>query len=188
MNAYDRISLNLASHPLKNRRFFFTCLAVSIVFILGLVAWGGYLYSKYYGEVEQINTTIDRLSALTQGNLREKTRYQTQIEAARKEYQARVDYMNNIIGKKSFPWLDLLASLEQSLPETCYIISMTPNIDKDNWLTLRFEVVSPSINDLLEFITNLQNLNLDQITLSSEDRNDEGLLLTEVNLRYERTI
>lgn len=188
MNMYDRMSLNLASNPLKNRRFFFTCLVVSMVFIVILLAWGGYLYSKYSVEVKQINTTIDRLSALTQENLREQTRYQTQIEAAKKEYQVKVDYMNNIIVKKSFPWLDLLASLEQSLPETCYIVSMTPNIDKDNWLTLRFEVVSPSINDLLEFITNLQKLNLDQITLSSEDRNDEGLLLTEVNLRYERTI
>lgn len=188
MNTYDRMSLNLASHPLKNRRFFFTCLALSIVFVIGILAWGGYIYSKYHDEVEQINTTIDRLSALTQENLREKTRYQTQIDAAKKEYQVRVDYMNNIIWKKSFPWLDLLAALEKSLPETCYIVSMTPNIDKENWLTLRFEVVSPSINDLLEFVTNLNASNLDQITLSSEDRNDAGLLLTEVNLRYERII
>jgi hypothetical protein len=185
---YDRMSLNLASHPLKNRRFFFTCLVISVIFIIGVLGWGGYIYFKYHGEVGLISTTIDRLNALSQQNLREKTRYQTQIEAVKKEYQGKIDYMNNIIWKKSFPWLDLLAALEKSLPDTCYIVSMTPNIDKEKWLTLRFEVASPAINDLLEFITNLNALNLDKINLSSENRNKEGLLLTEVTLRYARTI
>lgn len=188
MNSHDRMSLNLASHPLKNRRLFFVCLGVSILFILGILGWGGYIYFKYHDKVEQISETITRMNSVSRENLREKTRYQTQIEGAKKEYQAKVDYMNSIIWKKSFPWLDLLAALEKSLPNSCYIISMTPTIDKEKWLTLRFEVVSPAINDLLEFITNLQALNLDQINLSSEDRNAEGLLLTEVTLRYERTI
>jgi len=188
MNKYERMSLNLASHPLKNRRFFFICLALSLILIIGALGWGSYIYSQYHGQVDQISASIDRLNTLSRENLREKTQYQTQIETIQEEYQAKVDYMNNIIWKKSFPWLDLLAALEKSLPHSCYIISMVPNIDKEKWLTLRLEVVSPAIDDLLEFITNLTSMGLDKINLSSENRTKEGLLLTEIILRYERTI
>ncbi|HDT11659.1 MAG TPA: hypothetical protein ENN58_02850 [bacterium] len=153
-----------------------------------MLGWGGYIYLKYHGKAGQIKATIDRMNTLSRENLREITRYQTQIEAAEKEYQVEFDYLNSIIWKKSFPWLDLLTDLEKSLPDSCYIVSMTPNIDKDMWLTLRFEVASPAINDLVEFITNLNALNFNQINLSREDRNKEGMLLTEITLRYERTI
>ncbi|MBN2245808.1 MAG: hypothetical protein JW755_08175 [Candidatus Aminicenantes bacterium] len=187
MNSYDRIGLNLASHPLRNRRFFFICSVLSIMLILGILGWGGYIFFKYHGKVELMSETIGRMNSVLQENSREKTKYQTQIDTAKKEYQAKVDYMNSIIWTKSFPWLDLLISLEKSLPDSCYIVAMMPNIDEDKWLNLKFEVASPTINDLLEFITNLQALDLDQVSLSSENRNKEGLLLTEVTLRYERT-
>jgi hypothetical protein len=188
MKSHDRIGLNLASYPLRNRRFFFVCLALSIMLFLGILGWGGYIYFKYHGKSELMSETVARINSVYRENLREKTRYQTQIDAAKKEYQAKVDYINSIIWKKSFPWLDLLVSLEKSLPDSCYIVAMMPNIDEEKWLNLKFEVASPSINDLLEFITNLHALNLDQVSLSSENRNKDGLLLTEVTLRYERTI
>ena len=188
MTAQSRFNLNLASHPYKNRRVFILIAAFLGIFFLLLAGIGGSQYFKYRGLNQQIRTAVGEIDENSRNMQREAMRHQTMIDSAKTSFQAKVDYVNSIIYKKSFPWLDFLLTLEKSLPDSCYIVSMSPNIEEDSYMMVRFQVAAPSLKELLQFITNLNKMNLDQISLISENQNKSGLLVTEITLRYERTI
>jgi len=105
-----------------------------------------------------------------------------------KDYKEMVDEVNSIIYRKSFSWADFLTSLEKSLPDSSYIISLAPTFTEDLNMKVRFKVVSRGLDDLLKLINNLEALKFKQIKVLNEVTNEQGLLLSEVTVSYERII
>jgi len=183
-----QLNLNLASHPLGNRKlFYWSFVGLGIVFFI-LIFLSLNLFVSYKNKSDTIKASIRNLEQSLQEVKAKEKQYRNRLESITKDYEEIVDEVNQIIYRKSFSWIDFLSSLEKSLPDSSYIISLVPTFNEDLTMNVRFKVVSRKLDDLLTLINNLEALKFKQIKVLNESRNEQGELLSEVSLSYERII
>jgi hypothetical protein len=188
MKNQKRISINLATYPMRNNRLFylfFGLLAGCSIFVSVLA---GYTYIKYRDKNTNFLRTKTQIEEKLRNVQREERRLSTQIEKASQKYQGRIDLVNTLIYRKSFSWLNFLSALEESLPASCFIVSLAPSLKENSKIEVRFKVASPNLRELLVLNRNLAKKNFTEIRTVSEGRNAEGLLVSEMTLIYERII
>ncbi|HDZ26730.1 hypothetical protein LCGC14_1611950 [marine sediment metagenome] len=184
----SRLSLNLASHPLRNRRFFYLILSSLVVALLLISFFAGKIFVEYKAKAQETRASVKRTDKLIKDVQRDEEDFSAKIEDAIIKYKGKVDLINSIILGKSFSWIEFLSDLENSLPDSSYIVSMAPTLAKDSKVQLSFKVVYSSVNDLLELYNNLKALKFNQIRIISEEENERGLFLSEISLNYEKDI
>ncbi len=183
-----RINLNLASHPLRNKKFFFLiCFLLCLVFVL-ISTLGGVVYFSYKDKAGSIRTTLAEIDQSKQRIQTEEIKYSADIRKATQEYQATVEMLNRLIFRKSFSWVDFLTCLEDSLPDSSYITSLAPTLTEDLQVKVRIEVISRNLDDLLKLVNNLKALKFKDIRVLNEASNERGFLRSEIALTYEKTL
>lgn len=187
MMASKRLSLNLATNPLRNRRFFFLLLFVIAAALLLVGYLAGRTYIKYRSEAQEVRASADNIDQLIMVAQTEEKNSRQKIEEAVRRDKDKVDLVNSIILRKAFSWTELLSTLENSLPDSSYILSLAPILDEDSRLQLRLRVVSQDLNKLLEFLNKLIASKF-RIRIEGEMESEKGLLISEVSLSYERVI
>ena len=184
----NQLNLNLASRPLRNRKLFYWAAAGLGIILFILILINANLFISYKNKSSAIRASIHDLERSLQEIKRKEKQYADRVEKMIKDYQEIVDEVNIIIYRKNFSWVEFLTSLEKSLPDSSYIISLAPTFTEDLRMKVRFKVASRGLDDLLELINNLEELKFKEIKVLNETKNDQGLLLSEIALSYERTI
>jgi len=183
-----RVSLNLASQPLKNKKLFYlVCFLLCSLFV-ALSVLGGYIYVSSKGKARSIEATLNEMEQSRQRIQSEAAKYSVGIQRAAKDYEATVEFINSLILRKSFSWVDFLSCLEDSLPDSSYIVSLAPTLTEDLQVKVRFEVISRNLDDLLKLLNSLKSFKFKDIRVLSEDSNERGFLRSEIALTYERTL
>lgn len=188
MRKAKKINVNLASHPLRNRRFFFLITGILIVLLCVFSTLAGYTYWVYSKKNRDYALTRTQIEKKMQDALREDRRITTLIEEASQKYSDRIDFINTLIYRKSFSWVNFLSSLEDSLPETCYVVSMAPSLKDNSKMEVRLKIAAPNLDELLKFNMNLYEKRFTNIRIISESRDEAGMLVSEISLVYERTV
>lgn len=183
-----RIILNLASHPLRNRKLYFFLLGCLGLGVVVTFFFSARLFFIYYGKGRAAKESLAAVESSILLAQREERRLASRVEDAFKKDKEKVDLVNSIILKKSFPWTDFFSLLEDSLPDSSYIISLAPDLVDSSRMEMRFKVVSRHLDDLLLFLNNLNRMNFKQVRVESEDRSSQGQLISEISLSYERTL
>jgi hypothetical protein len=183
-----RLNLNLATRPLRNRRLFLLLggllgLAFLITALLAIILFFQFTLQKNVAQAGLRKADETIRTAQT-----EQKRLGIRIKEASKKDKDIIDAINSIILRKSFSWTDFLSKLEDCLPDSSYILSMTPTLVDDTLIQFRFRVVSQSLDDLLALINKLQDLKFSQPRVETEERNDRGQLTSEISVTYERAI
>jgi Tfp pilus assembly protein PilN len=182
------LNLNLATRPRRNRRFYLLLsrgLAVLLVIFAGLAAL---VVLKFGGESSRLKTAIAETRRLEQDAGREENRLTADIRAEEKLSRGRIDLVNGIILKKTFSWTSLFSELEAALPGPSYITSLTPNFTAEGAVALHLRVTSRDLDDLRTLIDNLNARGFKNIQVFGETRADDGRLITEISLTYERSL
>lgn len=188
MRKTKKIYVNLASHPLRNRRFFFLVTGILVVLICVFSALAGYTYWVYGKKNRDYALSRTQIEKKMQDVLREDQRLSMLIDEASQKYSDRIDFINTLIYKKSFSWVDFLSALEDSLPETCYVVSMAPSLKENSKMEVRLKIAAPNLDELLKFNKNLYEKQFTNIRIVSESRDEIGMLVSEISLVYERTV
>ena len=187
MRKQKRVHLNLATHPLKNRRFFFLLAGILTVLVLVISFLGGITFWKYSKKNKNFQNNNAQIEKMITDSKREELRLSTKIEDASQSYQKKVDLLNTLILKKSFSWVGFFSALEESLPASCYIESLAPTLNENNQMEVKLKIAAPSLDELLKLNQNLYEKNFAGIRIISEAISDAGLLMAEITLVYERT-
>jgi len=188
MNRKTRTYLNLATQPLRNRRLFYALASALGIIFLFVILLAGNIYFSYRGKANDMVVSVAEIDQSIIKAQRKDRQFSSRIDKATKEYKGMVDLINSLILRKSFSWIDFLSCLEDSLPESSYIVSLAPMLTEDLKMTVRFDVVSRSLDDLLKLINNLEALKFKQVKVLSESRGNGGSLQSEISLIYERNI
>jgi hypothetical protein len=101
--------------------------------------------------------------------------------------KSQIDLVNSIILRKVFSWTELLSTLEKSLPDSSYILSLAPTLTEGSVLQLKLKVVSQDLDKLTEFLNKLKASKF-RIRLEGEIDSENGLLISEVSLSHETGI
>ena len=143
---------------------------------------------KYREKTEEAKTSLaETLSAIRTAQGAEQ-QFSKNILEMRKRCKEKLDLINSIILRKSFSWVKFFNDLENSLPDSSYIIFMAPVLRGDSRMEVRFKVASRNLGDLLKFLNNLKAMKFDQIRVESEEKDEKGFLNSEISLSYERDI
>jgi Tfp pilus assembly protein PilN len=188
MRKQKKVQLNLATHPLQNRRFFY--LLFGILAVLVLVVWfaGGWTFWKYRSRNENFRYNSATIEKMINDAKREELRLSRLIDSASQTYQEKVNLLNTLILKKSFSWVEFLSALEESLPASCYIESLAPTLKENSQMEVRLRIAAPNLDELLKLNKNLYKKKFSGIRIMSEEINEIGLLIAEITLTYERTV
>jgi Tfp pilus assembly protein PilN len=188
MKTMDIIRLNLATRPLRNKRFYRIAFAASVLVLAGLTALAGFLSVKYglahrkaRAEVSELEARIARAGAETSSFL-------SVAAAAAKSDKEKIDVVNAVIMRKSFSWTALLSELEGALPESSYITSLAPNFAGESAVDLRIRVVSRNLNDLLALVDRLTERKFTRIRVDGESTDERGQIASEITFSYERAL
>jgi Tfp pilus assembly protein PilN len=182
------VRLNLASHPLRNRRLFLYAGAGLALASLVAVLLGLFIFSRFALKIRVVRAELARLEQSVQTAEREKARSTARTQEAMKGEQSIVDFVNSIIFQKSFSWAEFLSRIEEGLPDSSYILSLAPVAVESNRVQVRLKVASPTLDDQLALINKLLELSFSQIRVEGEEIDNQGLLISDILATYERRI
>lgn len=188
MNNSAKLNLELASHPLRNRRLFFLCLFLLVILSVSVTVVSANLYFKFKNKLDQTQLEIDKVEKKRGRVQREEIQMGDQIENESAVNLSKINFINGLIYRKSFSWIDFLSDLESALPARCYIVSLAPSVRGDLGIEVRIRVASPTLEDLLKLYSQLVKLGFENVLIRSEEQANNGLLISEVSFIYERHI
>jgi Tfp pilus assembly protein PilN len=81
---------------------------------------------------------------------------------------------NDLIDRRTFSWTELFNRLEATLPSDVRITSVRPALDRDRRITLTITVLARSVDDVDEFMENLESTGTFADLLSKEERVTES--------------
>jgi len=188
MNERVALNLNLATKPRRNRRLYASLARALGILLAVLAALSVFVVLKYGGESARLRAEIAGKQRLQGEVQREEKRLTADIDQVERISRTRVDLVNGIIMKKTFLWTSLFSELEKALPGSSYITSLSPGFTADGAITMHMRVTSRSLDDLLAFITDLTARGFEHIQVGGETRSEEGRLIAEITLTYERSL
>jgi hypothetical protein len=181
------VTLNLASGPQRNRRFFTALIAALAIVFLLIAAFSVLTFVRNRSREAVSNEGLARVEKMTQDALKEKNQWDRQARDWTKNSENAVAIVNGIIRKKSFSWVDFFSRLEEALPLSSYITAMTPVLAGEGPTDVQFKVVSQTLNDLLALLKKLDAQGFKNISVRNENPT-AGQLISEINIRHERPL
>lgn len=182
------VNVNLATRPLRNRRLFFLLAgALGLAFLATSLA-AIIVFFQFSQKKGAVRTALQEVEASIRKAETEQKRVANRVKEASDKDQDVIDTINGIILKKSLSWTDFLSQLEECLPDSSYILSLSiPQLDNTR-IQLRIRVVSRNLDDLLALINKLQELDFSRPRVETEERNEQGQLVSDISVTYERTV
>ena len=92
---------------------------------------------------------------------------------------------NELIDRRTFSWTELFNRLENTLPPDVRITSVRPALDREHRIMLTISVLARGVDDVNEFMENLETIGAFKDLLSREERiNDDGQLVAVLEAEY----
>jgi type IV pilus assembly protein PilN len=153
-----RLDINLASQPYEDARQFWlrwgTALAAAAVLTLALMTitiTGWFNARRDHAKIAQLRAEIaqrDRTRQLAEAFLNQPENRTTRDES---------QFLNGLIDRKSLSWTYVLEDLEKVMPSRVHLVSIHPELDEENQLTLKMVVAGDSRDKALELARRMED-------------------------------
>jgi Tfp pilus assembly protein PilN len=155
-----KLTINLATHPLENKRSFLAFAAVVgaiEVFTLVVLSHAAFiswrssrdLRLEIAGYRSQIHSDLQKQQEL-------RTYFQTPKAA---EILNRAAFLNSLIDERGFPWTKVFMDIEQTLPPGVRVVSIAPRL-VDNRAKVTLVVGADSDENMVKFLQALEKSNV----------------------------
>ncbi len=166
---------NLSTRPFYNERSVHGALvaialvvALFTIFNLTQIVLLARRHSALSSQVSAADTRARELRAhATQTRQGVDTKQLDSISGAARE-------VNEIINQRLFSWTDLLNRLESTLPDDVRITSLRPRVDRDGTVTVQMTVAGRSVDDIEQFMANLEQTTAFTDVFPLQDERGEG--------------
>jgi hypothetical protein len=152
-----RLDINLATHAYEDAREFWTRWGIGIA-VLGVVTLA-LLVTAVTG---WYNARLDRkkISDL-RAQIAEREQEKSAAEALlnRPENRAmreKSQYLNELITRKAFSWTKAIESLERLMPPKIHLVSIQPELNEDNQLSIKMVVAGDSTERAIELVRRME--------------------------------
>jgi Tfp pilus assembly protein PilN len=153
-----RLDINLASQPYEDARQFWLrwgmALAAAIILTLALLTitiTGWFNARRDHAKIAEFHAEIAQ---------RDQKRLQAEAFLNRPENRTTRDqsqFLNQLIERKSLSWTRVLEDLEKVMPPRVHLISIHPELDEENQLTLKMAVAGDSRDRAIELARRMED-------------------------------
>ena len=148
---------NLSTRPFYNERGVHAVLLVAAVVVAALTIFNVtqiVLLTRRQSSLASEAAASDRRAAELRAHAAQtragvNTKQLEEISGAARE-------ANTIIGQRLFSWTGLLTTFEKTLPDNVRITSLRPTVDRDGTITVTIMVNAQSVDDIEQFMANLE--------------------------------
>jgi len=167
------IRTNLSTRPFYNQRVVYICLIGLAVIVLAATAFNASRVLRYSRSDTRLQTQALRDEARAADLRQQATRLRAtvntkQIETASVDARA----ANDLIDRRTFSWTDLFNRFETTLPDDVRITAVRPKVEEEGF-ALEVHVVARSIDDVNNFMENLEGTMAFKSTLVTDERFDD---------------
>jgi type IV pilus assembly protein PilN len=153
-----RLDINLASQPYEDARQFWlrwgTALAGAAVLTLALLTitvTGWFAARRDHAKIAELRAEIAQRDQTRQRA--EEFLNQPENRTTRDESQ----FLNGLIERKALSWTHVLEDLEKVMPARVHLVSIHPELDEDNQLTLKMLVAGDSRERAIELARRMED-------------------------------
>ena len=92
---------------------------------------------------------------------------------------------NELIDRRTFSWTELLNRLETTLPDEAHIVAVRPKLDRENGIVLTLNLVARDVDDVNQFMENLEETGAFKNPRPTTERfNEQGLFESILEANY----
>jgi Tfp pilus assembly protein PilN len=187
-----KVRLNLSTAPQENRRPFVAASAVlGLVGALALILLSHAAYESWQSvrtERSQISAVEDKI----RDSAREQARLATYFQGASpRDVMDRANFLNSLIGERSFPWTRIFESLEETLPDGVRVVSISPKLVNGR-AEVRLSIGAANDAQKIKFLQALEkSKDFADLEIVSEKRTEKAdaldQIVLELKVTYETT-
>ncbi len=167
-----RLDINLATHPYEDAGEFWRrwgtgliVLAIITVLLSGFTLWDWYHAHSQRVAIEKIKQGIVELDSRL-------ARSQAVLnKPENRSMRERSDYLNGLFQQKALSWTNVFEELERVMPPGLHVVSIKPEITKENQLELKLVVAGTSRERALELVRKMEESKRFQRTQIDQEGN-----------------
>ena len=180
------IRTNLSTRPFYNERAVHIGLIVLAVIVLLATAYNVSRILRYSSSDTRLATQASRDEARAADLRQEAARLRASVDPHQVELaSAGARQANDLIDRRTFSWTELLNRFEKTLPDEVRISSVSPRLDRDKGIMLLVHVKARGVDDVQEFMENLEATGAFKDAEPVQDRlDDEGQWETTLDMGY----
>ena len=152
-----RIDINLATQPYEDSRRFWTywgtglALLALVTLLLGFMAVSGFIQASR--ERARIAGLQKQIAAYDQ----EKSRAEAMLNLPENRIvRDRSRFLNDLFQRKTFSWTRVFEDLERVMPAHLHVVSIHPDMSKDNNLEIKLVVAGESREQALDLVRKME--------------------------------
>jgi hypothetical protein len=178
---------NLATKPFYNERAVRSWLILAALIIGIATAFNVSRVLRYSRSDTRLATQAATDEARAADQRREAARLRAAVDPKQLEFRAgEARLANELIDRRTFSWTELFNRFETTLPDDVRIAAVRPHIDRDRRIILRVHVIARGVDDVNQFIENLERTGAFARLLSHEEHpTDKGEFEADLETVYE---
>lgn len=153
-----RVTINLSTQPYQDVRAFVLRWGLGLL-LLALVAAGlvykaveGWSSTREIGAI--ISTDEDQMQKMNSDISSANTELN---RPANRDIRMQSAFLNTLIARKAFSWTEAFSTLEKIMPPRLHVVSMQPELDDQNRLTLKMRVAGSSRDSFLMLLRRMES-------------------------------
>jgi Tfp pilus assembly protein PilN len=185
------IRTNLSTRPLYNERLVRIWLIALAIVVVAATAFNASRVLRYSRSDTRLATQASRDEARAADLRQQATRLRASVDAKQVDFAAAdARQANDLIDRRTFSWTELFNRFEMTLPDDVRIASVRPRVDRDSGIVLGINVLARNVDDVGEFIANLEATGAFTNVRPAEEHTDAetGQLMSSLEAVYLPTV
>jgi len=177
---------NLSTRPFYNLAAVRTWLMVAGVIVLVATAFNISQVLRYSNSNTELVTRAQNDEASANELRRNAQKMRASVDVSQVDAVS-VDarQANDLIDRRTFSWTELFNRFERTLPDEVRITAVHPTVDKDQRIVLTVNVLAREVDDVNQFMENLDKTNAFQDLHSRQEQlNQEGQVESALEMTY----
>ena len=178
---------NLSTRPFYNVAAVRSWLAIAAIVVLVATGFNVSQVLRYSNTNTELVTRAANDEARAVELRRNAQKLRASVDAAQVDAVS-VDarQANDLIDRRTFSWTELFNRFEQTLPDDVRITAVHPTVDKDRRIVLLVNVLARGVDDVNQFMENLDQTNAFlELRSKEEQTNEEGQIESALEMVYQ---
>jgi Tfp pilus assembly protein PilN len=180
------IKANLSTRPFYNEHLVHIWLIAVAVAVLAATTFNASRVLRYSRSDTRLATQASGDESRAADLRRQAARLRSSVDPRQIDFAAAdARQANDLIDRRTFSWTELFNRFETTLPNDVRIASVKPRVDRERGILLTINVLAKTVDDVNEFIENLEKTGAFMNIRPADERTDDsGLLISSLEAIY----
>jgi Tfp pilus assembly protein PilN len=178
---------NLSTRPFYNVAAVRSWLTIAAIVILVATAFNVSQVLRYSNSNTELVTRAANDEARAVELRRNAQKMRASVDVAQvDEVSLDARQANDLIDRRTFSWTELFNRFERTLPDDVRITAVHPTVDKERRIVLIVNVLARSVDDVNQFMENLDQTNVFlELRSREESTNEDGQIESTLEMVYQ---